>query len=266
MKEQPNFYAIIPASVRYDKRLSSSEKLFYAEITAMSNKEGFCWASNSYFSELFGVSNSTISSWVTGLKSANHIKVEYEREGKNIRKRIIYPIQKIGIPYSENRHTPIQKIGIPYSENPKENTTSINITSNNIEENEAIASSSQNASDLKEATKLAEMLLEHIINWDATHRYVKNPPAINGWIKDIDRAMRLDGRTYEQLEFIIKYIFTQNTEKARFWAINIESGKKLRLQFDTIKHQIINERKKNEQQRYIDNAQRNRAMVESLFD
>ncbi len=137
---------------------------------------------------------------------------------------------------------------------------------NTTEESETSVSGSTDTSDLMEATKLANMLLEHIINWDATHRYAKNPPAINGWIKDIDRAMRLDGRTYEQLEFIIKYIFTQNTEKARFWAINIQSGKKLRLQFDTIKHQIINERKKNEQQRYIDNAQRNRAMVESLFD
>jgi hypothetical protein len=130
-KEKPNFYAVIPATVRYDETLSSSQKLFYAEITAMSQKEGFCWASNSYFSNIFGVANSTVSSWVTGLKEKGHILVEYEKTGKNIDKRLIYPIQKIEYPYSENRKPPIQKSVPPYSENPKENNTSINNTSIN---------------------------------------------------------------------------------------------------------------------------------------
>jgi hypothetical protein len=133
MKEKPNFYAVLPATVRYDSDLSSSEKLFYAEITAMSQKEGYCWASNSYFSELYGVANSTVSTWVTGLKDKGHVVVEYEKKGKNIEKRLIYPIQKIEYPYSENQKTPIQKTEDPYSENLKENNTSINNTSRTIE-------------------------------------------------------------------------------------------------------------------------------------
>src|SRR5690554_5037423 len=118
MKDKPNFYAVIPATVRYDESLSSSEKLFYAEITAMSQKEGYCWASNSYFSELYGVANSTVSSWVAGLKDKGHIIVEYERSGKNIDKRLIYPIQKIDYPYSENQKGVFRKSEGGYSENP----------------------------------------------------------------------------------------------------------------------------------------------------
>lgn len=125
-KDKPNFYAVIPASVRYDSELSSSEKLFYAEITAMSQKEGYCWASNSYFAELYDVKPPTVSMWVKSLKEKDHVIVEYEREGKQIKGRKIYPIQKIEIPYSENRKGGSQKIERGYSENRKENNTSKN--------------------------------------------------------------------------------------------------------------------------------------------
>ena len=52
--EQPSYYAIIPAKIRYDSRLTASEKLLYGEITAMCNQEGYCWATNEYFAELYG--------------------------------------------------------------------------------------------------------------------------------------------------------------------------------------------------------------------
>lgn len=76
MKEQPNYYAVLTADVRYDKRLSANAKLLYAEITALAQKEGFAWASNQYFAELYDVHKITVSGWVKELRDAGYITVE----------------------------------------------------------------------------------------------------------------------------------------------------------------------------------------------
>ena len=75
--ENPNYYAVIPAKVRYDKRLKANEKILYSEISALSNKYGECWASNAYFAPLYDVDPSTISKWVTGLERCGYVTLKY---------------------------------------------------------------------------------------------------------------------------------------------------------------------------------------------
>jgi hypothetical protein len=67
MDEKKSYFAVIPANVRYDKELPPNAKLLYGEITALCNSEGYCWASNKYFSELYEVSNTSVSKWVKAL-------------------------------------------------------------------------------------------------------------------------------------------------------------------------------------------------------
>lgn len=123
-KEKPNYYAIIPANVRYDKALTPNAKLLYGEITALCNEKGFCWASNDYFARLYGVSKGSISSWIGQLAKMKYISIQliYREGSKEILNRYIklfeYPMQEI-------LYTPI-------SENLKDNITSLNNTNNNI--------------------------------------------------------------------------------------------------------------------------------------
>ena len=115
--EKPNYYAIIPAEVRYSN-LKPNAKLLYGEITALSNKTGYCFASNNYFAELYGVSKNTVSRWIADLKRLGFITIQIERNSnKQITKRII------GI---------YKNVDTPIDEKVKGNTTSINTTSNNI--------------------------------------------------------------------------------------------------------------------------------------
>ena len=55
MENNKNYYAVIPAEVRYSKNLKANEKLMYGELTALANEKGYCYASNEYFSQLYNV-------------------------------------------------------------------------------------------------------------------------------------------------------------------------------------------------------------------
>lgn len=76
MNEKPNYYAIIPANVRYDDDLSPNAKLLYGEITALCNEKGFCWATNKYFMDLYGISERTIQNLLKQLSDKNYIAIE----------------------------------------------------------------------------------------------------------------------------------------------------------------------------------------------
>ena len=80
--DRPNFYAIIPATVRYDYNLTPNAKLLYAEITALCNEKGFCWAKNNYFSKLFNISDRQTINLLNQLKKYNYILIDIQKNNK----------------------------------------------------------------------------------------------------------------------------------------------------------------------------------------
>ena len=119
-----SYYAIIPASIRYDNDLTANAKLLYGEITALCNEKGYCWASNDYFAELYNTSTRTVSRWIKQLISKGYIisKFIYREGTKEVEQRYLY-IGSLG--GDKNVHTPIDK-------NVQDNNTYINNTFNNI--------------------------------------------------------------------------------------------------------------------------------------
>lgn len=119
----PGYYAIIPSSVRYCSSLKFAERLLYGEITALLNKEGYCFATNRYFSDLFGVIPGTVSRWISHLEKLGFIKIELIRNDKKeiIQRRIFITDiscrkivndtyeQKKQYPYEQNNKYPISK-------------------------------------------------------------------------------------------------------------------------------------------------------------
>lgn len=85
-----NYIGIIPAEVRYDESLTSNLKLLYAEITSLTQVEGYCWANNAYFAKLFGVSEKTIKRWLKTLEENQYIERELQYDEKGaISRRLI---------------------------------------------------------------------------------------------------------------------------------------------------------------------------------
>tara|TARA_R110000851_G_scaffold266302_1_gene418787 strand:- start:146 stop:796 length:651 start_codon:yes stop_codon:yes gene_type:complete len=122
--ENPNYYAILSAEIRYDNRLRPNVKLMFAEITALSNTDSECFASNKYFADLYGKSKTSISGWIGELVKYGYVSLRFTH--------------KEGTKEIEHRYIKILKgrveniIDTPYKKTVKSNTTSINNTSINI--------------------------------------------------------------------------------------------------------------------------------------
>ena len=133
--EKPNYYGILPANVRYDKELKPMEKILFTEISSLTSKEGYCYAKNSYFAELYDVHKNTVGNWINNLVKRGYLKsvIIYEKGTKNIQERRLY----ITTPTNEKTDTSInKKIDTCQSKNLEginekieDNNTSINNTS-----------------------------------------------------------------------------------------------------------------------------------------
>lgn len=147
-----SYYAIIPANVRYDKNLKDKAKLLYGEITALCNEQGYCWATNSYFAELYGISKETVSRLIKNLADQKYIYIQLEYKNKQIIRRKIY--LGLFIPIDEKINTYCAKSQEPIDDKVKDNNT-LNNTTNNKKETDldkTINSYTDNK-DLKETIK-----------------------------------------------------------------------------------------------------------------
>ena len=231
--ELPSYYSILTADVRYDRRLGKpNARELYSEITALSNKDGYCHASNGYFAKLYDVDNGTISRWISLLEECGYLQREiiYHEGTKQVKERRLYPIST---PIGRKRNTPPQKnqggVGAsnntPIGRKRKENNTSINTTSKNINNNtkqQADTSNAFTAFQMSGATlngftmpqlveyvdKLGDELVTHAIEYmsnsapKASFNYLKRilDSYENAGITTVEQAIKLEKAFREKRE------------------------------------------------------------------
>ena len=185
--ENPGYYGILPANIRYDKNLKPMEKIMYSELTALSNKNGYCNATNSYFAELYEVSKNTVSLWISDLEKAGYIKTKliYEPGTKNIKERRIY----IANPITKNDDTPITK-------NREDNNTSINNTSRILKEKYKKEKSKNEVetyiNDLKLNDDYKQLLFRYVEYRKSIKKPIKTIVPIKKILKDFSDWFSLD--------------------------------------------------------------------------
>ena len=134
---RPGYYAIIPADVRYDDGIPPNAKLLYGEISALIGKDGFCYASNAYFVNLYGFSDPTISRLISQLEKAGYIKRELEKDktGQVVRRKLYLTVSAPEIqPPIKNDTTSPQKKGEGGIKNDGETNKSITVKEKNKKE------------------------------------------------------------------------------------------------------------------------------------
>lgn len=72
-----NFYAVLPANIRYDKSLRPMAKLLYAEITALCSEKGYCLAPPNYFTEFLEETADKVAEYIKQLQMKGYIYIDY---------------------------------------------------------------------------------------------------------------------------------------------------------------------------------------------
>lgn len=179
--EKPGFYAILPSPVRYDRRLSASEKVFFAEITALSDQCGYCYAGNGYFSELYDTSDRTVQRWVKHLQELGYVAVTNVRDGAAMQRRIS-PLPDA--PHEETPETEADKNVAPtptkMSPTPRQKCRLEQYKNNNTRENNTRAGARESVRDvLRESFPWNERLTEALLAFEESRAAGKHPLTVN---------------------------------------------------------------------------------------
>ncbi len=251
-----------PNELILDKNLTSNEKLFWIYLN--SKPDTWKFYDGAICSEL-GISRKTAQRYRKGLVKAGylacrmrtgdggeHVGIDYYLFAKrgDSHSFIVTSDMKQGddgsvyIDYSgvdKSDHGGVDKNDHPRGESKMStlsntyNNTDIVAPKDDDENSEVLSETFVDA--LHVATYLADKLEEA----NEAYKY-PSEAKLNGWAREIDRAIRLDGRTKEDLVSVIDWI--HNDPAGSFWIPNIASGTKLRAQFDRLWFQMHNSKPK----------------------
>ena len=113
---------MIPAQVRYATDIPSGAKLLYGEISSLTDARGYCFASNKYFAELYGVGIRTVQRYLDALKNAGLIRIT-DGEGGTDQRKIFAGVNPLSDPHDKIDTgddkidtAPVTELSPPYNE------------------------------------------------------------------------------------------------------------------------------------------------------
>lgn len=104
-------YSICSNAWALDKEIKNELGLLLI-ISSLCAEKGYCWATNDYLAGLFDESSDSISRKIKKLEEKGYVKIQYERKGTQITKRIITIDKIIGgeLHHRQNCRPTIDKI------------------------------------------------------------------------------------------------------------------------------------------------------------
>ena len=234
-----SYYAVIPATVRYDNNVVPSAKLLYGEITALCNEKGYCWATNDYFSKLYSVSKRTISTWIKSLCNAGYISAELvlDNSSQKVKMRCLKVEANFDAHLMKTSIPSRKKVPAPHEENFAENNTINNISSSQIFEQPKINDNGIKNKKNFEADSDPYLLAKFLENniTENNPKFPKSESQRQRWAKDFDLMIRRDKIDADDIAEVIEWC-----QKDNFWRSNILSGKKLREKYQQLRMKIEN--------------------------
>lgn len=116
--EYIKYYSIVNKNYMSSNELNSLDKLLLIHITALCYKEGFCYATNRFFADIYGYDRKTISRSINKLIDKKILDSKLEYNNMNLSKRYL----SLHIPvWTNERICTVQKYKANVYENDQHN-------------------------------------------------------------------------------------------------------------------------------------------------
>lgn len=83
-----SYWAVLPANIRYHHDLTQTAKLLYAEVSALAQADGYCWATDAYLAETLDCSVATVTRSLRKLRALGFIRCEKRTNAKGTERHI----------------------------------------------------------------------------------------------------------------------------------------------------------------------------------
>jgi len=227
------YFAIVPEWV-LDADVSSAAIRLYAVLRRYADRDGMCFPSRQTLASRMRCSDRTVDSAIKELLKLGALEKERRYKDDGGYTSNIYTV--CSVPPSakvshgrENTNRPPSEENVPTP--PEENDT-LTIAILNESQNEQESANYNNVA----TNEICNLLVDCI-----ERNGFKRPTVTKEWLKVIDRMIRIDGRTSEQIQGAILWA-TQDD----FWSMNIRSPQKLREHFDRLRQEAQRKQKKQE--------------------
>ncbi|MCL0091787.1 helix-turn-helix domain-containing protein [Dehalococcoidales bacterium] len=90
-----SFWTVIPTVIFEDERVPLRAKKLYGLISSLTQKEGYCWASNNFLAEKSKIPLGTVRRYLKLLKKLNYIDCEINEEGNQRKIWITALVEKV---------------------------------------------------------------------------------------------------------------------------------------------------------------------------
>lgn len=230
MSKEPKFnlddfsYDIsIPARMLFDSSLEANARILFAFVKGLTRAHGYCYATNAYLASLMDASERSIKYWLASLHLAGYLQIQTDKNGVHWQRRIYL---SDGFKQSLRRATdcpppcnplppPVQPVAPIYNRD---------IEIEDIKEESRSPSGSDAPPEFsQDVMELTDKLVESI---KLGSPKAKIPDSLTKWREEIDRMIRIDKHTAEEIESVIRYLPYDS-----FWCKNILSATKLREHF-----------------------------------
>ena len=190
-------YSICQNAWLFDKDIKNELPLLIY-ISSLSNKEGFCYATNGHFAEKFQEDTATISRKIKKLEAKKYIEVVYKKRGFEIVARELR-LTKMSFDHLQKCQWSIDKnVNGSNDENVKEN----NISINNINIKKERKKEAKTYADVLSVFSLSERLTKTIMDFIQMRKFIKKPMTNRGLELMIGKLQKMSTDEETQIKIL----------------------------------------------------------------